>query len=129
MDYFTDELESLDVSEPPYITIKRLIDVFKKYQPEPSNTNSCKPPGISTKDNENVVPCEEKTSEKTDDPISNVPTKTDEDQRISEESTSIAGPDDPVSNHGLLVEVPKCHGSRLIKGLRSFPNLPLGSRA
>jgi hypothetical protein len=31
MDDFTDELESLDVSEPPYITIKRLIDVFKKY--------------------------------------------------------------------------------------------------
>jgi hypothetical protein len=31
MDDFTDEIESLDVSEPPYITIKRLIDVFKKY--------------------------------------------------------------------------------------------------
>jgi hypothetical protein len=30
MDDFTDELESLDVSEQPYITIKRLIDVFKK---------------------------------------------------------------------------------------------------
>jgi hypothetical protein len=60
MDDFTDELESLDVSEPPYITIKRLIDVFKKYQPEPSNTDSCKPaPGISTKDNENVMSCEE----------------------------------------------------------------------
>jgi hypothetical protein len=28
----------------------------------------------------------------TDDPVSNVPTKTDEDQRISEESTSFAGP-------------------------------------
>jgi hypothetical protein len=60
MDDFTDELESLDVSEPPYITIKRLIDVFKKYQPEPRNTDSCKPaPGISTKDNENVMSCEE----------------------------------------------------------------------
>jgi len=59
MDEFTDELESLDVSEPPYIAIQRLMEVFKKYRPEPSNTNSDKPPGISTKDNENFVPREE----------------------------------------------------------------------
>ena len=53
---------------------------------------------VPTKTDEDQRISEESTIAGPDDPIFNVPTKADEDQRFSEGSISIAGTDDPISN-------------------------------